>query len=104
MAKIVVVGAGVGGMPMAYDVKKALGVGHEVTLIGTSEHFQFTPSNPWVGVGWRQQEDVLVENRPHVEKRCATPTHPTSTRPESALPFLRLKPRPYRPAHPKPVT
>jgi len=72
MAKIVVVGAGVGGMPMAYDLKKALGAAHEVTLIGTSEHFQFTPSNPWVGVGWREEEDVLVEIRPHVEKRGIT--------------------------------
>ncbi len=69
MAKIVVIGAGVGGMPMAYDVKKALGAGHQVTLIGTSEHFQFTPSNPWVAVGWREENEVLVEIRPHVEKR-----------------------------------
>lgn len=69
MAHIVVIGAGIGGMPAAYDLKKTLGKGHDVTLIGTSEHFQFTPSNPWVAVGWRQPEQVLVPIRPNVEKK-----------------------------------
>lgn len=69
MAHVVVVGAGLGGMPAAYDLKKALGKEHEVTLVGTSEHFQFTPSNPWVTVGWRTPEEVLVPIRPNVEKK-----------------------------------
>lgn len=69
MARIIVMGAGVGGMPAAYDLKKTLGKAHEVVLIGTSEHFQFTPSNPWVAVGWRQPEQVLVPIRPNVERR-----------------------------------
>ena len=69
MAHIVIIGAGIGGMPAAYDLKKRLGSGHEVSLIGTSEHFQFTPSNPWVAVGWRKPEQVLVPIRQHVEKK-----------------------------------
>jgi sulfide:quinone oxidoreductase len=69
MAHIVVMGAGLGGMPAAYDLKRQLGAGHQVTLIGTSEHFQFTPSNPWVAVGWRTPQQVLVPVRPHVEKK-----------------------------------
>lgn len=69
MAHVVVVGAGVGGMPAAYDIKKELGSDHQVTLIGTSEHFQFTPSNPWVAVGWREEEQVLVPVRKNVEKK-----------------------------------
>lgn len=69
MAHVVVMGAGIGGMPAAYDLKKTLGKDHEVTLIGTSEHFQFTPSNPWVAVGWRSAEQVLVPIRPNVEKK-----------------------------------
>jgi sulfide:quinone oxidoreductase len=62
-------GAGIGGMPAAYDLKKELGAAHDVTLIGTSEHFQFTPSNPWVAVGWRKSDQVLVPIRPNVEKK-----------------------------------
>ncbi len=69
MAHIVVMGAGLGGMPAAYDLKKHLGKAHEVTLIGTSEHFQFTPSNPWVAVGWRKPDEVLVPIRANVEKK-----------------------------------
>ena len=69
MAHVVVVGAGLGGMPAAYDLKKALGKGHDVTLINASEHFQFTPSNPWVVVGWRQPDQVLVPIRPNVEQK-----------------------------------
>ena len=68
MAHVVVIGAGIGGMPAAYDLKKRLGRQHEVTLVGTSEHFQFTPSNPWVAVGWRKPEDVKVPIRPNVER------------------------------------
>lgn len=69
MATIIVMGAGVGGMPAAYDLKKSLGKQHEVVLIGTSEHFQFTPSNPWVAVGWRKPDQVLVPIRPNVERK-----------------------------------
>jgi sulfide:quinone oxidoreductase len=69
MAHIVVMGAGIGGMPAAYDLKKTLGSAHEVTLIGTSEHFQFTPSNPWVAVGWRKPSQVVVPIRGPVEKK-----------------------------------
>jgi sulfide:quinone oxidoreductase len=69
MAHVVVMGAGIGGMPAAYDLKKTLGKEHEVTLIGTSEHFQFTPSNPWVAVGWRTPKQVLVPIRDAVEKK-----------------------------------
>ncbi|MBI4695709.1 MAG: FAD-dependent oxidoreductase [Gammaproteobacteria bacterium] len=69
MAHIVVLGAGVGGMPAAYDLKRAVGKAHEVTLVNAGEYFQFTPSNPWVVVGWRSAEQVQVPIRPHVEKK-----------------------------------
>lgn len=69
MAHIVVIGAGIGGMPAAYDLRKELGREHQVTLVGTSEYFQFTPSNPWVAVGWRSPDQVLVPIRKNVEKR-----------------------------------
>jgi len=69
MAHIVILGAGIGGMPAAYDIKNTLGKSHEVTLIGASEHFQFTPSNPWVALGWRTSDQVLVPIRSNVEKK-----------------------------------
>lgn len=61
MANIVVVGAGIGGVPCAYELRQRLGTEHTVTLVGAGGRFEFTPSNPWVAVGWRKPEQVGVE-------------------------------------------
>src|SRR5688572_32196964 len=63
MAHIIVVGAGVGGVPCAYELRKKLGKNHRVTLVGSSPYFEFTPSNPWIAVGWRQCEKTRVAMR-----------------------------------------
>lgn len=60
MANVIVVGAGVGGVPAAFELRKKLGKQHAVTLIGASPNFEFTPSNPWVAVGWRRLEQTRV--------------------------------------------
>ena len=69
MAHVVILGAGTGGMPAAYEMKQALGPGHRVTLISSNEYFQFVPSNPWLGVGWTQREDITFPIKPHVERK-----------------------------------
>ena len=61
MARIVVMGAGIGGISQVYELRKALGKEHEIVLIGDSERFEFTPSNPWVAVGWRKQKQITVD-------------------------------------------
>jgi sulfide:quinone oxidoreductase len=63
MAHIIVIGAGIGGVPCAYELRKKLGQSHRVTLVGTSRWFEFTPSNPWIAVGWRQRENTRVDLR-----------------------------------------
>lgn len=60
MAHVVVMGAGIAGVPAAYGLRKKLGREHHVTLIGSSPYFEFTPSNPWVAVGWRTSEQARV--------------------------------------------
>ncbi|MDZ3822034.1 MAG: FAD/NAD(P)-binding oxidoreductase [Pseudoxanthomonas sp.] len=60
MAHIVVLGAGVGGMSAAYELRKALGKDHRITVLAESDRFSFTPSNPWVAVGWRTADAVQV--------------------------------------------
>jgi sulfide:quinone oxidoreductase len=57
MAKIVIIGAGLAGMSAAYELRDRLGKSHPVTVIGDGERFSFTPSNPWLAVGWRQADD-----------------------------------------------
>ena len=61
MARIVVMGAGIGGISQVYELRKELGKEHDVVLVGDSERFEFTPSNPWVAVGWRKQKQITVE-------------------------------------------
>lgn len=61
MSHIVILGAGVGGVPGAYELRKHLGRQHRITLLGTSPAFEFTPSNPWIAVGWRTCEQTRVD-------------------------------------------
>jgi sulfide:quinone oxidoreductase len=60
MAHIIVIGAGLGGIPSAFDLRKHLPTSHRVTLIGARPHFEFTPSNPWIAVGWRTPKETQV--------------------------------------------
>jgi sulfide:quinone oxidoreductase len=61
MATIVVMGAGIGGISQVYELRKELGADHELILVGDSDRFEFTPSNPWVAVGWRKEKQITVE-------------------------------------------
>jgi len=67
-ANIVVLGAGLGGISMVFDLKAELGSSHRIVLVNKTESFQFTPSNPWVGVGWRKKKDITIELAPLMAK------------------------------------
>ncbi len=69
MAHVLVIGAGLGGIPAAFDLRKHLPKQHRVTLIGARPHFEFTPSNPWVAVGWRSTESTRVAMQEPLEKK-----------------------------------
>ncbi len=69
MARFVVMGAGLGGMSAAYELRDQLGKNHEITLFGVGDVFGFTPSNPWLAVGWRKFEDITVPVAEHVSKK-----------------------------------
>src|SRR5579862_8852445 len=60
MPKIVVIGAGIGGVPMAYELRELFGRAAEIMVVSDSEWFQFVPSNPWVALGWRKPEQIKV--------------------------------------------
>lgn len=69
MATVVVVGAGLGGMSAAYELKAELGKQHEVILVNDKPHFEFTPSNPWIAVEWRERNDTSMPIEPYVSKK-----------------------------------
>ena len=69
MAHIVIVGAGLGGMPAAYEIRALLDKQHRVTMVNAIDRFQFTPSNPWVAVGWRKHDDITIPIGPVLERK-----------------------------------
>ena len=69
MAHIVIMGAGTGGMPAAYELREALSKEHTITVINGRDYFQFVPSNPWIGVGWRERDDITFPLRPYLERK-----------------------------------
>ena len=50
MAHIVVIGAGIGGLPTAYELRHLLPRQHRITLIANTPKFTFIPSLPWVAL------------------------------------------------------
>jgi sulfide:quinone oxidoreductase len=69
MAHIVIIGAGLGGMPAAYELREALPPEHTVTVVNPVDYFLFTPSNPWVAVGWRERSVVTMPIAPPLQRK-----------------------------------
>ena len=72
MAHIVVLGAGLGGVMMAYEMQDQLGQGDRLTVVTKGTSYSFVPSNPWVAVGWRDRDDIEVDLTPVMERRGIT--------------------------------
>ncbi|MGG5571632.1 NAD(P)/FAD-dependent oxidoreductase [Vibrio diazotrophicus] len=68
MKRTIVIGAGLGGMSIVYELRQKLPKDHEVMIINESEEFHFIPSNPWVALGERKKEQVVLDLRPYVDK------------------------------------
>jgi len=69
MSHIVILGAGIGGVPAAYDLRKELSKEHQVTLVNKGVKFCFTPSNPWAAVGWSKSEKISVDLTKYMKKK-----------------------------------
>lgn len=76
MSHILIIGAGLAGMSAAYELRHTLGATHHITVIGDGDKFSFTPSNPWLAVGWRTAEDfTLAATGPLAQKDIAFVPH-----------------------------
>ena len=91
MTTVVVMGAGIGGISQVFELRKELGKGDRVVMVNDSEFFEFTPSNPWVAVGWRKPEQIRVSLKELFLKHdidfvqdAATRLHPEENRIELA--------------------
>ncbi len=69
MGSIVVIGAGLAGMSAAYELREILGKAQDITVIGDGDRFSFTPSNPWVAVGWRKPGEITLKAGEHLARK-----------------------------------
>lgn len=69
MAHIVILGAGLGGMPMAYEMKELARAQDKITVVSNTASFHFVPSNPWVAVNWRGRDDIEFPVAAHLQKK-----------------------------------
>ncbi len=64
MSHVVVLGAGLGGSIMAYELRDKLRPGDQLTVITRDPRYHFVPSNPWVAVNWRRPADIEIDLAP----------------------------------------
>ncbi|HPF77812.1 MAG TPA: FAD/NAD(P)-binding oxidoreductase [Alphaproteobacteria bacterium] len=71
MAHVVILGGGIGGVSMAYDMRAVCDHSehHQITVISDNPNFHFVPSNPWVGVNWRKRQDIELPLEPYLKKK-----------------------------------
>lgn len=69
MITIVIVGAGLAGMSAAYELRAVLGATSRITVVGEGDRFSFTPSNPWLAVGWRKPEEITLDVARHLHEK-----------------------------------
>ncbi|QYZ70455.1 NAD(P)/FAD-dependent oxidoreductase [Neotabrizicola shimadae] len=69
MAHVVVLGAGLGGAIMAYEMKDQLRKEDTITVVTKDPVYHFVPSNPWVAVGWRDRDDISIDLAPTMRKK-----------------------------------
>ena len=68
MAHIVILGAGLGGLPFAYEMKHRQKPGDRITVVSNLPSFHFVPSNPWIAVNWRKRDDIEIALKPCLAK------------------------------------
>ncbi len=71
MAEVVVLGAGLGGTLMAFELAPELRPEDRLTVIGEGSRYHFVPSNPWVAVGWRTRRDIETDLTEVMRKKHA---------------------------------
>ncbi len=69
MAHVVVLGAGLGGTIMAYELRDQLRAEDTITVVTKDPTYHFVPSNPWIAVGWRKRKEITVDLAPIMKKK-----------------------------------
>ncbi len=59
--RIIILGGGLGGAIAAFDLDDKMQNSAEITVVSDRPEFSFTPSNPWVAVGWREPSAIQID-------------------------------------------
>ncbi|WP_353661353.1 FAD-dependent oxidoreductase [Hydrogenimonas sp. SS33] len=94
MARVVIMGGGVAGHTTATFLGKWLGKEHEIIVVTPNSHWNWIPSNIWVGVGRMSKEQVVFPLAPVYKKvnvdyrqAKALSIHPEGSK-ESEKPYI----------------
>jgi NADH dehydrogenase, FAD-containing subunit len=68
MTRVVVLGGGIAGHTAAAFARRWLGRDDTVTVVSPRDHYNWVPSNIWVGVGIVRPEKVVFPLRPVYER------------------------------------
>lgn len=63
MSRVIVAGAGLGGVSAAFELREMLPDTVDVDVVHEGEEFNFVPSNPWVALGSRMRDQVVMPIR-----------------------------------------
>ncbi|HET9126752.1 MAG TPA: FAD-dependent oxidoreductase [Propionibacteriaceae bacterium] len=69
MSDVVILGAGVAGHTAALHLSRLLGREHRITVVSPNSHWNWIPSNIWVGVGKMSKQDVVFPLAPIYARR-----------------------------------
>lgn len=69
MAKIVVLGAGIAGHTAAAHLRRKLRKEHEILVISPNSHYQWVPSNIWLGIGRMKTKQVVFPLEPLYKRK-----------------------------------
>lgn len=69
MAKIVILGAGIGGHVAASHLRRKLSKEHEVLVVSPNRNYQWVPSNIWVGIGRMKSQSVIFPLEPLYKRK-----------------------------------
>ncbi len=72
--KILILGAGVGGLVAANELRKKLSKEHEIIIFEKEENFAFAPSYLWVMMGNRKPHEIQKDYKP-LSKKGITVVH-----------------------------
>ncbi|RLA67229.1 MAG: NAD(P)/FAD-dependent oxidoreductase [Epsilonproteobacteria bacterium] len=97
MARVVIMGGGVAGHTSASFLNKWLDDSHEIVVVTPNSHWNWIPSNIWVGVGRMDKEKVIFPLAPLYKKAGITyhqakafAIHPEGSK-KSEKPFISIE-------------